>query len=105
MAKAQECKATLKEQGWPPPIVGDSGNGANLLYRIELPNDESSKLLVDRALKGLSQKFSDDQVELDTTVGNAARIWKVPYTKACKGDDMPKLGRVHRCLLYTSRCV
>jgi putative DNA primase/helicase len=78
------------------PVSGDSGNGANLLYRIELPNDEPSKLLVQRALIALSQKFSDTRVEIDTGVYNAARIWKVPYTLACKGDNAPELGRVHR---------
>ncbi len=96
LAKAHECKAWLTEQGWPLPIVGDSGNGGHLVYRIELPNDEPSKVLLERALKKLSQKFSDDQVELDITVANASRIWKVYGTKVCKGDHMPELGRVHR---------
>ena len=40
LAKAQECRAWLTTQGWPQPLAGDSGNGAHLLYRIELPNDE-----------------------------------------------------------------
>lgn len=94
LAKAQECKAWLSALGWPLPLAGDSGNGANLLYRIELPNDEPSRLLVESTLKALSQKFTDAQTEIDTTVGNAARIWKVYGTKACKGDSSPE--RPHR---------
>ncbi len=94
LAKAQECKAWLSALGWPLPLAGDSGNGANLLYRIELPNDEPSRLLVERTLKALSQKFTDAQTEIDFKVGNAARIWKVYGTKACKGDSSPE--RPHR---------
>ena len=96
LAKAQECKAWLTSQGWPLPLAGDSGNGANLLYRIELPNDEPSRVLVERVLAALAQKFTDAQTEIDTAVGNAARIWKVYGTVAGKGDDTPDLGRPHR---------
>ncbi|MCG7845031.1 MAG: hypothetical protein MIO90_06335, partial [Methanomassiliicoccales archaeon] len=38
----------LAELGWPDPIVADSGNGAHLLYRIDLPNDDRSRDLVKR---------------------------------------------------------
>jgi predicted P-loop ATPase len=94
LAKAQECKAWLTLQGWPLPLAGDSGNGANLLYRIELPNDEPSRVLVERVLAALAQKFTDAQTEIDTAVGNAARIWKIYGTMACKGDSSPE--RPHR---------
>jgi P4 family phage/plasmid primase-like protien len=96
LAKAQQCKAWLTEKGWPPPLAGDSGNGANLLYRIELPNDELSTLLVEGTLRALSQRFTDAQIEIDTAVGNAARIWKVYGTIAGKGDNAADLGRPHR---------
>jgi predicted P-loop ATPase len=96
IAKAQKCKAWLAGKGWPAPLAGDSGNGANLLYRIELPNDEPSKVLVERVLKALAQELNDTQTKIDTGVGNAARIWKVYGTVAGKGDDTPELGRPHR---------
>ncbi len=96
LAKAVECKEWLTEQGWPAPLAGDSGNGANLLYRIELPNDEPSKMLVEKVLKALAQKFSDSETEIDTGVANAARIWKIYGTIAGKGDNAPDLGRPHR---------
>ena len=52
-----------------------------------------------QALAALAQKFSDAQVKLDTDVGNAARIWKLYGTQACKGDSTAE--RPHRiaCLL------
>jgi hypothetical protein len=28
----------LRTQGWPRPIIADSGNGFHLLYRVNLPN-------------------------------------------------------------------
>ena len=94
LAKAQECKAWLMSQEWPLPLAGDSGNGANLLYRIELPNDETSRVMVERVLAALAQRFTDAQTVIDTKVGNAARIWKVYGTMACKGDSSPE--RPHR---------
>lgn len=89
LARAQACRLWLSEseRGWPAPLTADSGNGGHLLYRVELPNDEPSKLLVERTLQALAQKFSDSQVGIDTAVGNAARICKVYGTLVCKGDS------------------
>jgi hypothetical protein len=94
LSLVQACKAWLSEQGWPLPLAGDSGNGAHLLYRIELPNDEPSRVLVERTLKALAQRFSSEQVVIDSSVGNAARICKLYGTKVCKGDSSPE--RPHR---------
>jgi hypothetical protein len=77
----------LRDQGWPEPVVGDSGNGYHLLYRIDLPNDRGSLELVKGVLEALAFKFSDEAVEVDTTTCNAARIWKLYGTTARKGDD------------------
>ena len=33
--------------------------------------------------------FTDSAVALDVSVFNAARIWKVYGTMACKGDNLP----------------
>src|SRR5262249_32077297 len=38
--------------------------------------------------------LSDDAVKVDTSVSNAARIWKLYGTMACKGDSTPD--RPHR---------
>jgi hypothetical protein len=93
-ARALVCRDWLGARGWPAPIEADSGNGAHLLYCIHLPNDAASRDLLKRVLEALALFFSDDLVNVDTTVHNAARIWKVYGTMACKGDSLPE--RPHR---------
>jgi hypothetical protein len=85
--RALEVREFLGGVGWPEPVVGDSGNGYHLLYRIELPNDRESLELVKDILEALAFKFSDKAVEVDTSTCNAARIWKLYGTTARKGDD------------------
>ena len=92
---ARQIKAYLEdERGWPEGMLVHSGNGAHLLYRIDLPNDPASRDLVKRVLAALAKQFDADGVRVDTTVFNAARIAKVPGTMACKGDNLPE--RPHR---------
>lgn len=86
LLRAREVWDYLKGQGWPEPIVGDSGNGTHLLYRVDLPNDRESLELVKGVLEALDFKFSDEAVEVDTAICNAARIWKLYGTMARKGD-------------------
>jgi hypothetical protein len=80
--------------GWPAPVRADSGNGGHLLYRINLPNDGPSRMLVERVFRALASVYDDGAVKLDTGVGNAARIWKLYPSLAQKGDSMPE--RPHR---------
>jgi hypothetical protein len=90
LARAQACQSWLTTLGWPEPVYADSGNGAHLLYRINLPNDDASRVLLQRGLQALALHFSDDEVALDEKVFNAARIWKVYGTLCCKGDHTPE---------------
>jgi hypothetical protein len=85
--RAREVRDHLREAGWPEPVVGDSGNGAHLLYPMDLPNDAESLELVRGVLEALSFRFSDGRVSVDTTTANAARIWKLYGTAARKGDS------------------
>lgn len=94
LERARECRLWLCSLGWPEPLVADSGNGAHLLYRIELPNDDDSRGLVERCLKAVAFNLGDESVEVDLKTGNAARIWKVFGTLAAKGDSTPD--RPHR---------
>jgi hypothetical protein len=71
--------------GWPDPIIADSGNGGHLVYCIDEPAGDGG--LVESCLNALAAKFTDDAVKVDTTVHNAARIWKLYGTLACKGDS------------------
>src|SRR5215218_648209 len=92
--KVLEIRDYLKGQGWPDPIVCDSGNGYHLLYPIDLPNDQASLELIAGVLEALDFKFSDEAVKVDTTTKNASRITKFYGTVAKKGDDLPQ--RPHR---------
>ncbi|MBA2442523.1 MAG: DUF3987 domain-containing protein, partial [Rubrobacter sp.] len=94
LLRAREVRDYLARQGWPEPLVGDSGNGTHLLYRIDLPNDRESLELVKGVLEAFSFKFSDEMVSVDTTTANAARIWKLYGATARKGDDTQQ--RPHR---------
>ena len=79
---------------WGAPIRADSGNGAHLLYRIDLPNDQDGQRFVAGALAELDRRYSDDVVKVDVSTANAARIWKAYGSVARKGDSIP--GRSHR---------
>jgi hypothetical protein len=84
--RARICRDFLREEGWPDPIYADSGNGAHLLYRIDLPNDQDTTGLLKAVLSFLSSKFSDNMVDVDRSVSNPARIWKLYGTLSAKGD-------------------
>lgn len=86
LKKAEELAAWLGEHGFPEPVRADSGNGAHLLYRVDLPNDDESRQLVQQALTVLSALFSDERCSIDTAVYNAGRIWKLYGTVSRKGD-------------------
>lgn len=85
-----------KELGEPPGLRGFSGNGWHLLYRTDLPNDEKSTAFVRHLIEVVADRFSDNVVTIDRSVFNAGRIWKLYGTLARKGDEVPRLGRVHR---------
>ena len=90
--KAYAVYAALKDEGWPDPIMADSGNGFHLAYRIDLPSADGG--LVERVLKALASRFDDATVHVDTGVANPARIWKLYGTMAAKGDSTAE--RPHR---------
>jgi len=92
LARARAIRDHLREQGWPEPVLADSGNGGHLLYRIDLPAADAG--LVARVLRSLAFLCEDEGVLLDQTVANPARIWKLYGTVARKGDDTPE--RPHR---------
>ncbi len=92
--RAKEARDWLRKEGWPEPILADSGNGAHLLCGINLPNDTNSTNLIKRCLEAVAFQFNDDKVTVDVTTCNAARIWKLYGTHACKGDNLPE--RPHR---------
>lgn len=99
IARVGDIRVHLNARGWPEPVVADSGNGAHLIYAVELPVDDGG--IVERCLVALSVRFDDGVVKIDQTVFNSARIWKVYGTMACKGDSTPE--RPHRMSRILSR--
>ncbi len=95
---AQQVKAELAQAGWPAPLVGDSGNGAHLVYALELDNTPENTELLKRVLGALAQRYAGRLAEcgldVDQIVFNAARISKLYGTRTGKGDNLPE--RPHR---------
>jgi len=58
LKRAGEVRSWLTDKGWPPPIYADCGNGAHLLYRVDLPVDDRN--LLKPVLNELVGRFDDD---------------------------------------------
>jgi len=103
LERARNISTWLAEQGFPDPVIADSGNGAHLPYRIDLPNDEEAMGLVKSCLAVLDALFSDNTLTVDTANYNAARIWKFYGTTSRKGDNTPdRPHRISRLLSFPS---
>lgn len=96
--RAREIREYLRDNyiKTEPSLIGMSGNGYHLLYDIDKPNTEKSRDTLEQFLAHLSERFSDQYVEVDETVFNASRMIKIYGTWARKGFHVPRLGRVHR---------
>lgn len=86
--RARKCRDWLSTQGWPEPVFADSGNGAHLCYRVELPNNNNSSDLLRRCLEALALLLTDQTVEVDLGTYNSARLVKVYGTLAAKGESL-----------------
>lgn len=84
----------MRDFGFSEPVSADSGNGLHLLYKIDLPNDETSKRIIKNVLEVLDLYFSTPNAEIDKTVFNASRISKLYGTLAVKGQNT--IDRPHR---------
>lgn len=88
---AQIIRADLTKEGWPDPLVGDSGNGGHLVYALDLPNDQESVDLVKAALEALALRYADQLkskgLEIDLKVFNPGRLTKLYGSMVRKGDD------------------
>lgn len=94
---ARRIRDYLSQRGWPTPVLADSGNGAHLLYRIELPVAEGA--VVEGVLQRLAESFDDDVVTVDRTVHNASRLTKLYGTMVRKGiEDQSRRHRQSRLL-------
>lgn len=96
MSVAISASDLLRDRGWPEPILTSSGNGAHLVYRLDLPNDEASHALVRATILALRALYAPraDAADIDGAVHNASRLWRLPGTHARKGKDTDE--RAHR---------
>jgi hypothetical protein len=92
LERAQYIRDNLLAGGWPAPLEIDSGNGAYLVYAIDVPAQDDG--LIQRVLAGLAKRFDIDAIHIDQTAYNSARIMRLPGTWNCKGDGTPD--RPHR---------
>jgi hypothetical protein len=84
--------AYLTKQGWPEPLIVDSGNGYHVYYRADGCDPDSP--FWRRVLGQLSQKFSDECVKIDTSVHSPGQLSRLPGTMNRKGENTPE--RPHR---------
>ena len=86
--------------GWPCPAVIDSGNGFQLIYRVNLENRDDSRELLKRCLAAIAQRHKSDVVDVDCDVFSAIRYMKFPGTMSRKG--LHSTDRPHRmaCIVH-----
>lgn len=94
LAKSGKIHNFLLEQGFPRPIVGFSGNGYHLLYRIKMMPTKECKELLKQFLQALDELFSDDEIAVDQVNFNESRVCKLYGTMAQKG--LNTVERPHR---------
>src|SRR5262245_15200882 len=96
LAAARTGMQWLSTHGVPTDsmVLVNSGNGAHVLLRVDLANDEASTLLVQRVIDAVALFCGTPGVCVDRTVFNAARITKLAGTVAAKGDNTDE--RPHR---------
>lgn len=92
---AHAVRLYLRQNGFASPVVALSGNGFHLLLKVSgLSNSEENTTIISNFLKHLASKFTDEFVDVDMKVFNAARITKLYGTYSRKGSNTEK--RPHR---------
>jgi hypothetical protein len=94
ITKANEINQQQLKAGWGAGIVCDSGNGASLLFKIDLTNNEVNTNLIKKVLSAFDFLYSNNTIQIDTSVFNPARIIKLYGTATKKGDSI--IDRPHR---------
>ena len=84
----------LNELGFEKPLLGFSGNGVHLLYKVRIANTKDRENLIKNCLKALNLLFGNEKVKVDCANFNPSRICKLYGTLAQKGKDTEE--RPHR---------
>lgn len=88
--KAQQVFLFLRKCGFNEPVICKSGNGYHLQFKVDMPNTEEVRDLLSQFLQSIALMFTDEKVDIDETVFNAARICKLYGTTAKKGANLPE---------------
>ena len=99
-ALADKVYEYMKNLGFREPIRAMSGNGHHLLYKIDLPNTDENKSLIERCLTNLASMFNNGKVKIDVVNHNQSRVCKLYGTLAQKGSNTKS--RPHRMSKLTS---
>lgn len=91
---AEQVREHLRSLGWPEPVVGFSGNGIHLLYGLTLSTGDAN--LLRGAIRALAAKFNTETIDIDKSVWNPARIWRLYGTANRKGEEYPQEQRFFR---------
>lgn len=75
----------LNGYGFGEPIIGFSGNGYHLLYKVSLDNSPEVKKALSVIYNGLHKRFSNEHADFDRTVRNPSRILRTYGTVNQKG--------------------
>ena len=86
--KTIEVRAFLTSIGFPQPIICCSANGYHALYRLNnVENTEETKETLKNAISRVSMQFTDENVDIDRKVFNAARLTKFYNSVSHKGSN------------------
>lgn len=88
--KAQQVFLYLRKCGFSDPVICKSGNGWHTVYKVDMPNTEEVRDMLSRFLQSIALMFTDEKVDIDESVFNAARICKLYGTTAKKGANLPE---------------
>jgi len=93
--KGEEVINYLQSLGLPAPhLIAMSGNGYHIIYKLNSPLPTKEACKIKAILKHLNKLLSDNNVKIDTQIGDPTRLLKLYGTTACKGENTPD--RPHR---------
>ena len=67
-------------------LVADSANGGHILVRVNLKPTTENKALIKSCIAALKARFETGIVDIDESVVNPSRVWKIYGTISKKGD-------------------
>ena len=85
------------DNGFYEPIMVFSSSGIHIYIRCALQNTEENTKLVKRFLQALGMLFTDEYVDCDLSVFNAARISRLVGSYSCKGAANDKERPQRKC--------